>query len=60
MDKNGNPRSLVASHPGNTNAAKYGVYSQRLIQPQHAKGRSGGVEQVDAGPGESVTTDSMS
>jgi hypothetical protein len=37
MNKNGNPRTLVASHPGNTNAAKYGVYSQRLIQPRAAE-----------------------
>ena len=32
MNKEGNPRSLVASHPGNLNAAKSGVHSPRLIQ----------------------------
>ncbi len=30
MNKNGNPGTLVASHPGNTNAARYGAYSARL------------------------------
>jgi hypothetical protein len=30
-EQNGNPGSLVASHPGNTNAVKYGVHSPRLI-----------------------------
>jgi hypothetical protein len=37
MNKNGNPASLVASHPGNTNAAKYGVYSPRLTEPRAAE-----------------------
>ena len=32
MNKQGNPQSLVASHPGNLNAAKNGVHSPRLIQ----------------------------
>jgi hypothetical protein len=32
MNKSGNPKSLVASHPGNLNAAKHGVHSPRLIQ----------------------------
>ena len=32
MNKNGNPGTLVASHPGNTNAARYGVYSARLSE----------------------------
>ena len=30
MNARGNPESLVRSHPGNTNAAKSGVYSSRL------------------------------
>lgn len=37
MNRNGNPSTLVASHPGNTNAAKYGVYSPRLIEPRAAE-----------------------
>jgi hypothetical protein len=32
MNMNGNPATLVAAHPGNTNAMKYGVYSPRAIQ----------------------------
>jgi len=32
MNKQGNAQSLVASHPGNLNAAKNGVHSPRLIQ----------------------------
>jgi hypothetical protein len=30
VNKNGNPGTLVASHPGNTNAARFGAYSARL------------------------------
>jgi hypothetical protein len=37
MNKNGNPGSLVASHPGNTNAMKSGVYSSRFIEPRAAE-----------------------
>lgn len=37
MNKNGNPGTLVASHPGNTNAVKYGVHSPRLIEPRAAE-----------------------
>lgn len=37
MNKKGNPGTLVASHPGNTNAAKYGVHSPRLLQPRAAE-----------------------
>lgn len=29
MNKNGNPGTLVASHPGNTNAVKYGDLVRR-------------------------------
>jgi hypothetical protein len=37
MNKRGNPNSLVASHPGNLNAAKQGVHSPRLIQARAAE-----------------------
>jgi hypothetical protein len=37
MNKSGNPESLVASHPGNLNAAKQGVHSPRLIQVRAAE-----------------------
>ena len=37
MNNNGNPATLVASHPGNTNAAKYGVHSTRLIEARAAE-----------------------
>jgi hypothetical protein len=37
MNRNGNPGSLVASHPGNTNAVKHGVHSLRLIEPRAAE-----------------------
>jgi hypothetical protein len=34
VNKNGNPGTLVPAHLGNTNAARYGVYSRRLIEPR--------------------------
>jgi hypothetical protein len=37
MNKHGNPKSLVASHPGNLNAVKQGVHSPRLIQTRAAE-----------------------
>ena len=37
MNKRGNPKSLVASHPGNLNAAKQGIHSPRLIQERAAE-----------------------
>jgi hypothetical protein len=37
MNKRGNPESLVASQPGNLNAAKQGVHSPRLIQARAAE-----------------------
>jgi hypothetical protein len=37
MNTRGNPRSLVASHPGNLNAVKHGVHSPRLIQVRAAE-----------------------
>ena len=32
MNKHGTPTNLVRSHPGNTNAARHGIHSPRLIQ----------------------------
>ncbi|MGH3142068.1 MAG: hypothetical protein ACRDO9_02900, partial [Gaiellales bacterium] len=37
MNKGGNPKSLVAAHPGNLNAVKQGVHSPRLIQARAAE-----------------------
>lgn len=37
MNKRGNPKSLVTSHPGNLNAVKQGVHSPRLIQARAAE-----------------------
>jgi hypothetical protein len=37
MNKHGNPKTLVASHPGNLNAVKQGVHSPRLIQARAAE-----------------------
>jgi hypothetical protein len=37
MNARGNPSSLVASHPGNLNAAKQGVHSPRLILARAAE-----------------------
>jgi hypothetical protein len=37
MNTNGNPGTLVASHPGNTNAVKHGVHSASFIQPRAAE-----------------------
>ncbi len=37
MSGRGNPKSLVASHPGNLNAVKQGVHSDRLIQARAAE-----------------------
>lgn len=37
MNKRGHPATLVAAHPGNTNAAKAGVYSPRLRAPRVAE-----------------------
>jgi hypothetical protein len=34
MNKHGHPDTLVAAHPENTNAVKYGAHSQRLIAPR--------------------------
>jgi hypothetical protein len=32
VNKNGNPGTLVAAHPGNTNAERYGVRSRRSME----------------------------
>jgi hypothetical protein len=37
MNKKGHPATLVASHPGNTNAGKTGVYSPRMLSPRVAE-----------------------
>jgi hypothetical protein len=37
MNKQGNPETLVSSHPGNTNAGKTGVYSSRMLAPRVAE-----------------------
>jgi hypothetical protein len=37
VNKQGHPATLVASHPGNQNAVRHGVYSQRLIEPRAAE-----------------------
>ena len=37
MNKRGNPKSLIASHPGNFNAVKQGAHSPRLIQARAAQ-----------------------
>jgi len=37
MNKHGNPKTLVAAHPGNRNALKYGVYSPGLIDLRSAE-----------------------
>ena len=37
MNLNGNPTTLIPSHPGNTNAVKHGVYSQRTLEPRVAE-----------------------
>jgi antitoxin (DNA-binding transcriptional repressor) of toxin-antitoxin stability system len=37
MNKRGNPKSLIASQPGNLNAVKQGVHSPRLIQARAAE-----------------------
>jgi hypothetical protein len=37
MNKDGNPETLVAAHPGNANAVRHGVHSPRLIQARAAE-----------------------
>jgi hypothetical protein len=37
MNKKGHPPTLVASHPGNTNAGKTGVYSPRMLASRVAE-----------------------
>jgi hypothetical protein len=36
MNSRGHRKNLVAAHPGNTNAAKHGAYSERLKAPRVA------------------------
>jgi hypothetical protein len=37
MNKKGHPQTLVASHPGNTNALKHGIHSPRVIEARAAE-----------------------
>jgi hypothetical protein len=37
MNPRGHKKTLVAAHPGNTNATKHGAYSQRLKAPRVAE-----------------------
>jgi hypothetical protein len=37
VNHQGNPETLVSSHPGNTNAGKAGVYSARMLAPRAAE-----------------------
>jgi hypothetical protein len=37
MHMNGHPETLVAAHPGNKTATKYGVHSSRFIEPRAAE-----------------------
>jgi hypothetical protein len=52
MNKRGNPKSLVASHPGNRNAVKQGVHSPRLIQERAAEIAHELTEAVEFSPAE--------
>jgi hypothetical protein len=52
MNKRGNPESLVASQPGNLNAAKQGVHSPRLIQARAAEIASELTESFEFSPAE--------
>ena len=52
MNKNGNPKTLVAAHPGNLNAATHGVYSERRIQPRAAEIFAEFVEAFEFSPAE--------
>ncbi len=37
VNENGHPATLIASHPGNANAARHGLYSKRLLAPRAAE-----------------------
>jgi hypothetical protein len=52
MNKRGNPKSLVASQPGNLNAVKEGVHSPRLIQARAAEIASELTESFEFSPAE--------
>src|SRR5713226_3952301 len=52
MNTRGNPKSLVASHPGNLNAAKQGVHSPRLIQERAAEISSELMDSFEFSPAE--------
>jgi hypothetical protein len=52
MNKRGNPKSLVASQPGNLNAVKQGVHSPRLIRARAAEIASELTESFEFSPAE--------
>lgn len=52
MNKRGNPKTLVASHPGNQNAVKHGVHSPRLIEKRAAEIANQLTQSFDFSPAE--------
>jgi hypothetical protein len=52
MNKHGNPKTLVASHPGNLNAVKHGVHSPRLIQTRASEIATELTQSFDFSPAE--------
>jgi hypothetical protein len=54
MNKNGHRATLVSSHPGNTNAVKYGVYSPRMISGRALEIAEGLEQSFDFNPVERV------
>jgi hypothetical protein len=52
MNKRGNPKSLVAAHPGNLNAVKQGIHSPRLIEARAAEIASELTESFEFSPAE--------
>jgi hypothetical protein len=52
VNPHGHQKSLVASHPGNSNAAKQGVHSPRLIQARAAEIASELTESFEFSPAE--------
>jgi hypothetical protein len=54
MNENGNPESLVASHPGNLNALKEGVHSPRLIEARASEIANELADSVEFSPAELI------
>jgi hypothetical protein len=50
MNKKGHPETLVASHPGNTNAITHGVHSPRMIETRAAEIEAQLVESFELPP----------